>query len=324
MPTETKSRLTAEQVRGIWAGVTMTWDEADRFDEKTYAQNVQRTIDAGVHGIYTTGSTGEFYAIDFGEFKTMVDIQAELCGKTAMPLQIGCCADATRKTIQLLEYAAGKSEVGAAQVVLPYWMELTEREMLQFFKDIGSACPDLPLVHYNIPRAKRFLGAKDYQKILEIAPNLIGVKYTFAGAYFSQLADAIAATPQLSYFVGEGLLASAMQLGARGCYSSLVLTNPRFMLAYFAAAKSGDWKQALAMQRRGTQFFNDLEAFVESLGEGLIDPVSDKGLAIAAGCLRGSARCRAPYIGWSEQTVQRVRQWLTEKYPTFIYGSELI
>ena len=31
------ARLTADQVRGIWAGVTMSWDEDCRFDEECYA-----------------------------------------------------------------------------------------------------------------------------------------------------------------------------------------------------------------------------------------------------------------------------------------------
>jgi len=290
-------RLTANEVRGIWAGVTMAWDEAFRFDEETYAQNVQRMIASRVHGIYTTGSTGEFYAIEYDEFCRMVDIQAELCGKAGMPLQIGCCSDATAKTIRLLEYAASKREVGAAQVNIPYWMELTDRELLQFFKDLHMACPDMPLVHYNIPRAKRFLTGPDYVRILEVAPNLSGVKVTFAGAHFGALQDAILMTPGLSYFVAENLLVSAMQLGARGSYSSLVATDPRFMLELYAKAEAGQWAEAIQMQQRASSFFADLEAFLEARDEGMIDPVCDKGLGVASGCLLGHQRCRAPYIG---------------------------
>ena len=123
-------RLTAEDVFGIWAGVTMAWNEDYSFDEKTYAQNAESMIKAGVHGIYTTGSTSEFYAVDYGEFCAMVDIQADLCGAANAPLQIGCCSDSTAKTIKLLEYVAGKKQVGAAQVNKPYWMEVNDRELL--------------------------------------------------------------------------------------------------------------------------------------------------------------------------------------------------
>ena len=73
------ARLTADEVRGIWAGVTMSWDEQFRFDEETYLKNVQRAASSGAHGLYTTGSTGEFYAIEYDEFRRMVDIQSQVC-----------------------------------------------------------------------------------------------------------------------------------------------------------------------------------------------------------------------------------------------------
>lgn len=312
-------RLTPSELNGIWAGVTMVWDEDWRFDEATYAENVQRTIAANVHGVYTTGSTGEFYVLEYEEFCDMVDIEAELCGEANMPLQIGCCSDATARTIRLLEYAAGKKQVGAAQVCLPYWMELTDREVTQFFKDLHTACPHMPLVHYNIPRTKRFLHGADYLRILEVALNLVGVKYTFAGSHFSQLQQDIMLTPGLSYFVAEDLLVSAMQLGARGSYSSLVATNATFMLDMYAKAQAGQWDEAIKMQQRASQFFSAAADFVTGLGEGTMDPIFDKGLAVASGFALGHQRCRPPYIGWKDETVTALRAWLKENYPEFVY-----
>ena len=313
------SRLTADEIRGIWAGVTMSWDENYRFDTDTYAENIKRSIEAGVHGIYTTGSTGEFYAIEFDEFCAMVDIQAELCGKAGMPLQIGCCSDATAKTIRMLEYADSKEAVGAAQVNIPYWMELSDQNLLKFFKDLYEACPDMPLVHYNIPRSKRFLHGSDYLKILDVAPSLIGVKYTFGGSHFGQLQNDMMQTPMFSYFVGENLLVSAMQLGARGSYSSLVATDPKYTLDMYAEAEAGNWNEAIRMQQHASRFFEDAESFIEERGEDTSDPVFDKGLAIASGCVLGHQRCRAPYYGWSDETIIAMREWLQKHYPEFVY-----
>ncbi len=316
-------RLSGNELRGIWAGITMSWDASDRFDEASYRANTEAMCKAGVHGVYTTGSTGEFYAIEFDEFRRMVDIQAELCGRHRMPLQIGCCADSTRKVLRLLEYAASKPQVGGAQVTVPYWMEVNDRELLQFFKDLHRTCPDLPLIHYNIPRAKRFLQGADYLRILEVAPTLIGVKYTFAGSHFGQLQETIRITPQLSYYVAENLLASAMMLGARGSCSSLIATNPPFMLTMYDHAVNGRWTEAIRMQQLASRFFTESAAFIEARGEGTIDPVFDKGLSVAAGCAVGSARTRAPYIGWSDDTVKAMRNWLQKHYPQFIYGNPL-
>jgi dihydrodipicolinate synthase/N-acetylneuraminate lyase len=219
----------------------------------------------------------------------------------------------------MLEYAAAKKEVGSAQVTLPYWMELSDREVVQFFKDLHHACPEMPLVHYNIPRAKRFLHGADYLRILEVAPNLIGVKYTFAGSNFGSLQDDLAMTPTLSYFVAESLLASAMQLGARGSCSSMVMTNPSWMLAMYEKCVSGQWNEAMAMQKRLALFFTDSAAFIAARGEGDCDPVSDKGVGVASGCVFGHQRCRPPYIGWSDDTVQSLRAWMKQKYPEYVY-----
>ena len=314
------TRLDADGIKGIWAGVTLAWDERDLLDEATYRANTERLCRARVHGIYTTGSTGEFYTLDFEEFRRMVDIQAEICGKWGMPLQIGCCADSTRKVIRLVEYAAQKQQVGAVQVVIPYWMELNDKEVLQFFRDLHTACPEIPLVHYNIPRAKRFLTGPDYQRILPAAPTLVGVKFTMAGSHFGQLQQALRIAPELSFFVAEDLLVSAMMLGARGSYSSLVCTNPEFMLTLYEHARCNRWAEGLKMQALVARFFDDLSCVIESRGEGSSDPVFDKGLSVASGCLLGSARTRAPYIGWRDETVRAVREWLLDRYPQFIFS----
>ena len=318
----TMGRLTAETLHGIWAGVTMAWDGSDALDVDSYVTNTEAMCEAGVHGVYTTGSTGEFYALDFDEFRQMVDIQCDVCGRCNKPLQIGCNSDNTREALRYLEYVAGKPEVGAAQVAVPYWMELSDRELLQFFQDLYSACPDLPLVHYNVPRAKRFLTGPDYLRVLEVAPSLIGVKFTFAGSHFGDLQDALLMTPQLSYFVGENLLASAMMLGARGCYSSLICTDPDFMLAMYDHAASRRWEEAIEMQKLSQEFLTDCFHFIQARGEDMSDPVFDKGLGVASGCLAGSQRTRAPYIGWSDETVAALKQWLRHNYPMFLHPSE--
>ncbi len=312
------TRLTAQSLKGIWAAITMAWDEDFAFDEISYVENTRRLIRSRVDGIFTTGSTGEFYALEYDEFRRMVDLQAALCGEAGMPLQIGCCADATAKTLRLFEYACRHPQVGAVQVTVPYWMEMTDREVLRFFKDVHTACPQMPLVHYNIPRAKRFLHAADYRRILDVAPSLIGVKYTFAGSHFGNLQADLAQTPELSFFVGEDLLVSGMLLGVRGSYSSLVSTRPAFMLEMFEKAGNGRWEEAIVMQKRASAFFRELDEWLGERCEGGIDPVADKGLSVAAGFFTGSQRCRAPYIGWSDETVSLLRVWLRERYPEFL------
>lgn len=313
------ARLTAEQVHGIWAALPLSWDERTRLDEETYRANAERIARAGVHGVYTTGSTGEFYALDPAEFRRIVDIVDEVCGRLGVPLQIGCSAPATRETLALAEYAASRPHVGGLQVALPFWMELTDREVLAFFRDLTRAVPSTAIIHYNVPRAKRFLLGPDYVRVREAAPGLVGVKFTYAGSHFNDLQAAVRLNPGVSFLVAETLLAAGMLVGAKGSCSSMVFTDPSFMLSYYAKAAAGRWEEAMAMQATVSRFYGELIPWVEARGEGAIDPVFDKGLAIASGCLAGSPRTRAPYLGWSDETVAAVRAWLREHYPQFLH-----
>jgi len=310
-------KLTAETLRGIWAGITLSWDEQYGFDEAPLRANLRRLCAAKVHGIYTTGSTGEFYALDFDEFRRLVDIMVEEVRPSGLPTMIGCVAPDTRGTLRLIEYVC-KAGCDGAQVAMPYWMALTDRELAQFYRDLHSASDPLPLMHYNVPRAKRFLLADDYERLLEAAPSLIGVKFTFAGNHFDDLQAAILRLPQMSFFVGENLLASAMQLGARGSCSSIVCLGPEFMLKMFALAEQRQWDEALGMQHRLVRFSKGIMELLSGSDEVWIDPVVDKALAVASGYLVGHQRTRPPYIGWSDETVKKVRGWLVENYPEFV------
>ena len=63
--------------------------------------------------------------------------------------------------------------------------------------------------------------------------------------------------------------------------------------------------------------FVDLDVFMEANAMGGFDPAVDKGLALATGVLVGHPRVRPPYIPWTEDEVQKVREWLQERDDLF-------
>jgi dihydrodipicolinate synthase/N-acetylneuraminate lyase len=309
--------LTSATLKGIWAAVTLPWHEDYSLDEAAFRENLRRLIAAQVHGIYTTGSTGEFYALDWDEFRHVVDIFIEMVAASGIPVQVGCCADDTRDVCRQVEYAC-RAGADGVQVVLPYWMELTDQEVVQFFRDVAAATGGAPIIHYNITRAKNYLAGADYRRILEVAPNLIGVKFAFAGSHFGQLQNALQMAPEIAFFVAENLLATGMQMGVRGSYSSVVCMNPQYMLRLFALGEARRWDEALAMQARLVRFFRGLDGIIEEMAAGGADPVCDKGLSVASGFFAGHQRTRPPYIGWSDEQVAHVRRWLEREYPELL------
>ena len=111
----------------------VAWKEDLSFDEEAYRSDVVRTCAAGVPGVYTAGTSGEFYAMEFDEWKTIARVTVEECRRAGTPVMIGVTSTYTLGAARRAAFAA---ELGAdaIQVALPYWMEMDDRMILPFFK----------------------------------------------------------------------------------------------------------------------------------------------------------------------------------------------
>ena len=69
--------LTHETFIGPWAGLPVAWTEDDQFDEETYRGDVARCCQVGMPGVYTGGTTGEFYAMEYDEFQVVARAAVE-------------------------------------------------------------------------------------------------------------------------------------------------------------------------------------------------------------------------------------------------------
>jgi ATP-dependent exoDNAse (exonuclease V) beta subunit len=148
--------LNRETFTGPWAGVPVAWTDDDRFDETTYRTDVARCCEAGVPGVYTAGTTGEFYAMEFDEWKAVTLATVKECQAHDTPAMIGCTSTYTLGVERRAAYAA---EVGAdaIQVALPFWMEIGDEQIVPFFKSVAAASGGLPLSIYETMRTKKVL-----------------------------------------------------------------------------------------------------------------------------------------------------------------------
>jgi 4-hydroxy-tetrahydrodipicolinate synthase len=287
----------------------MPWDEEGNLEEATFRKNVAKLIEAGVDGLYTTGSTGEFYAMDFDEFERMVDIFAEETGGNVLT-QVGCSWMNTRDSIRMARYAADRG-IDGVQVAVPFWMELNDDEVLKYFVDLSRACPDVGIVHYNIRRAKRFLNGRDYQRICAEVPNLIGSK--FCSTEFAAWMELHINGPELNHFVGEGDLVMGMMFGAKGMYCSHPLMNPYFIIDWYRMCERREWEPAIEIQWKVSRWL------VKDVGPlfraGHIDPTLDKAFQEMVGWLGGSRITRPPYIPLSDEEMAQLEAGTRERYP---------
>ncbi|MCD6059301.1 MAG: dihydrodipicolinate synthetase [Thermomicrobiales bacterium] len=98
--------LTRSNLHGVWAAIATPFDDDDRFDGEVLRENMRRLHAAGVHGIYTTDSDGEFYAIEFDEYQRIVDVFSEEAYRLGVPTQVGVTWSNTQGIVDRLRYAA--------------------------------------------------------------------------------------------------------------------------------------------------------------------------------------------------------------------------
>ena len=69
--------LTAAEISGNWATVMLPINEDESIDYARLADEIEVLIDCGVDGIYSNGSTGEFYTQTEDEFDRSGTLLAE-------------------------------------------------------------------------------------------------------------------------------------------------------------------------------------------------------------------------------------------------------
>ena len=306
--------LKKEQLIGPWAGLPVAWNEDMSFDEKTYRADVARCCEAKVPGVYTGGTTGEFYAVDFDEFKAITDATIEECTRGETPVMIGCTSTFTLGVIRRARYAMEKG-ADAIQVALPYWMEVPDSEVVKFFKDVSLAAPGMPITVYETLRTKKAISLELHRNIHEAVPAIIGVKSN-AGTLGNTAEGCKELSSFYRVFVGESLWGKLGPYGAIGGYSAFIYQNPRILKMVFALRIKEDWDGLKEwMDKYDAICKEGLKPMFEA---GCEDSAIDRVLGLSAGFLTTSLKCRAPYPSCTERHLADFRVWLKEHYPEFL------
>jgi len=306
--------LTRREMVGPWAGLPVAWREDLGFDEDAYRENVARTCRAGVPGVYTGGTTGEFYAMELDEFKVVARATIEECTAGDTPVMIGVTATYTLGAQRRAAYAAEQG-ADAIQFAFPFWMELTERDLIRFVKEVASACPGLAISLYETTRSKHSLTVEQHRAVLEAAPAYMALKAN-AGTVGCTPEGCAALSEFVNVWVGEGRWSDLGPHGACGCASSLVYMNPRIILHMFELLQAKRWEEL--------GIWTDC---IERLHSGGLAPFTEKGftdtaydhlLGRVAGFLTMHPRSRGPYVSATEADVAQLRAWMEANVPELL------
>jgi len=303
--------LTKSQLKGMWVSVPTEWDEHGDFDERTFRDEIAMLIDAGAHGLYTTGSTGEFYALDWDEFKQITDaFLAETAHK--VPVQIGANWFNTRDTIRRVRYARGKG-ADAVQICFPGWMKMRQEDYDQFLVDVYKAVPDIALIHYNTAYTKKIFHGCDYARVLPRVPTLIGSK---AAMTINDYMELVVNAPEMNHFTGESVFPLSHLLGGKGMYTSWFMMNPAFFRDFYQMCLDGRYEEAVATSLRLTKWHET--AVRPLIQEGYLHATLDKAFVEIGGWLPGNRRTRKPHQPITAKEFAELKRLTAELMPEFV------
>ncbi len=301
--------LTRHNLRGVFVSAPALWDADGHFDARRFRANIRRYVEAGLHGIWIAGSSGEFQSLNWDEFQRITTAFIEEVNGRTLTI-VGCSAVDTAEAIRRTKFA---QDAGADGVInaLPFFVPLRADEAYQYFADLADACPAIGITHYNTLRAGVYLSAKDYVRLADI-PNFVGTKQI--GNDWSHWLELFRQTPQLAHMPVDGLFVPALQLGARGVWSAVAMWNPQFMLETYDLAQRGEWDAAMQRQYQINAFLVDVAQPL--VAQGFLDPVVDKAMCNLTG-FTDAGDPRQPFLPmpqqwqeWAREKIENHHRWL--------------
>lgn len=243
-------RLTVEEVSGVFGimPTPATPDADDPAAEETVdLAETRRAVtaleEAGVDALMLNGTSGEAFALTDAEWRAFTETAAETADE--MAILAGPTTLNTRTTIDRAEFAR---DVGCDGLLLgrPMWVELSSDAIVQFYREVAAAVPELGIVAYDNPSA--FGSPLTGWERLAAIDNFVGVKYISLGPqYWEARRKAREADGEMRVIQMDAYLPAAMTWDRDlplVCWSSSVSCGPEPVMALVDALEDGRWERA--------------------------------------------------------------------------------
>ncbi len=209
-------------------------------------QLVEKLIAAGVSGIFTFGSNGEFHVcsaderIDFSKF-----VIEKVAGR--VPVYVGTGACSTREAIEMSKRAEAIG-ADALSVINPYFMGISDAQVVNYYRMVAESVK-IPVMLYNIPKSTGKNLSKEVVAEVAQIDNVKGVKDSSGN--MDNLKDYVdaAAGNDVDVLVGsDGKISEAFKLGASGTVAGTANLITDVVVGLWRALEAGDEAEAARLQ----------------------------------------------------------------------------
>jgi 4-hydroxy-tetrahydrodipicolinate synthase len=299
---KSKPPLTRQNLRGTWGTLLLPIREDESIDYAALEEEIDFMIRAGVAGIYSNGSAGEFYAQSPAEFIEINTRLARACQAAGTWFQIGASHPFAQETLERIRSTKHLAP-DAYQIILPDWFIVRGEEVGAYLERIIEAAAPAGIVLYNPPHAKRQLPIEEIGRLARRFPGLLGIKVaggddTWYRAMREHCGD-------LSVFIPGHLLVTGLVNGAHGTYSNVACLHPTAAVRWNEMALS-DPDRALIIQQEILAFLE--QHIIPYIKAEYVNAAADKLLAAIGNWSRVGTRLRWPYRWIPEDDVASLRK----------------
>ena len=235
------------EIKGIIVPIVtpMNDDETVNLDE--LRRQVERQIEAGIHGIFPFGTNGEGYILSGEEKKAVLETVIDrVAGRVPVYAGTGCIS--TKETIEQCKMAEAAG-ADILSVITPSFAKASQHELIVHYTKVAEAVPSMPIVLYNIPA--RTGNAIEPQTVVELAQvdNIVGAKDSSGD--WDNLSAYIDLTKDMDFGVLSGndaLILKALQRGAKGAIAGCANVYPKNMVGIYENWAAGNLDQAETCQ----------------------------------------------------------------------------
>ncbi|MGB3614802.1 MAG: 4-hydroxy-tetrahydrodipicolinate synthase [Elainellaceae cyanobacterium] len=254
----------------------------------------------GSDGLVVCGTTGESPSLTWAEEFELFRVIKRCVGDRGTVLA-GTGSNSTQEAIDATQKAQALGLDGSLQVV-PYYNKPPQAGLYRHFSAIAAACPDLPIMLYNVPgRTGQSLSPDTVARLAEV-PSIVAIKE--ASGNLDQASHIRSLTPSdfAIYCGDDSLTLPLLSVGGCGVVSVASHIVGDRMQQMITAHQSGNVAEATALHLQLFPLFKAL--FADT------NPIPVKAALRRLGWDVGD--CRSPLCSLSEAVVQTLDQVLQD------------
>lgn len=286
------------KIKGIIPAVVTPFAEDEKLNEDGLVYVIEHLVNSGVHGVFTVGSTGEFWALTNEEKKRIYRITVD-CVNKKVPVYVGTGTNTTKETVGLSQYAQ-KAGADFVSVITPMFINPNDNELFQHYKTIAASV-DIPLILYTNPaRTGVHLSTSLVNRLAKECKNIVGIKDSIGD--LRQTMEYIRECPEdFSVIAGnDSLILATLMHGGVGAIAASANVVPELVVRIYDCFKAGKYQEAANAQ-------NKLAIFRKAFTLGSFPVVLKEG-AEMVGLPAGPAR--KPIRGMSDENRNKLKEIL--------------